>query len=165
MSHGLAPGVQNSFTCLLKTLTFFFFIFNFQAEKVMRVKQSISLQQLQTPAGLEGAAGRKGGSMGKGDAELDPRSQSRAWAQVQQRKEQVSTMQTASKRKRCSRKITKDAGSLVCNCLGSGRAPSWGELCKYSDMSWGAGQTPVFGLLTEKSGRKGGVLPLSLLTC
>lgn len=38
-----------------QNINFFFFIFNFQAERAMRVKQSISFEEIHTPAGLEEA--------------------------------------------------------------------------------------------------------------
>lgn len=54
-----------------QSINFFFFIFNFQAERAMRVKQSISFEEIHTPAGLEEADER--------GPELEPSTWSCAW--------------------------------------------------------------------------------------
>lgn len=165
MRHSLALGVQNSFTCFLKTLIFSFFL-NFQAEKVMRVKQSIapsdsSKLQHGWKKLMEGGGGR---DRGGGFSARAQEPELCLGAQVQEGMRDTSAAQITSG--------VCEGGSLQI-ILGfegrfvemlklllpfalPGQAPSWGELSLYSSMSQGSRQRAA-SFFSQKSGHRGGV--------
>lgn len=151
--------------CLLKTLIFSFFL-NFQAEKVMRVKQSIapsdsSKLQHGWKKLMEGGGGR---DRGGGFSARAQEPELCLGAQVQEGMRDTSAAQITSG--------VCEGGSLQI-ILGfegrfvemlklllplalPGQAPSWGELSLYSSMSQGSRQRAA-SFFSQKSGHRGGV--------